>query len=373
MMMMMIMAPPRSLSSNNMIVGTLPSHRYGSTNSIVVTPTTLPVGRQRHQSVSSSAPNMVRCCAVMRHHANDDDDEEEKKKKVGHDENDDDDRITTTSSGGCPMSDDTAVSTTMTTSLGERSEMVRTERICLRPATLDDVTMLQKWDEMEHVKDCCGENDNDDDDWDWDYEIRRDVLWRHQLVAEIFIRDGTNGQNGQFLQRKPIGVVQVIDPVLEETQYWIQGRRDDTDVWDPDHEIDVRSDQPEDHRRAETFPDQNFDFTSMAPTEHRAIDIWIGEEDYLGKGYGTEMMQLTLDHYCFGGYDSEGRSDGSSNVTTVWVDPLADNVAAHRFYQRIGFRPLGMWWFGPDRTLVHKLDRTTWEENRRGTKNLDDG
>lgn len=51
----------------------------------------------------------------------------------------------------------------------------------------------------------------------------------------------------------PIGFIQIIDPVREESHYW-------GDV-------------------AENL---------------RAIDIWIGAETDLGKGYGTKMMQLAL-------------------------------------------------------------------------------
>jgi aminoglycoside 6'-N-acetyltransferase len=86
----------------------------------------------------------------------------------------------------------------------------------------------------------------------------------------------------------------------------------------------------------------------------RAIDIWIGEEAYLGQGYGTQMMQIALSDYCF--------VDGN-NVTAVIIDPLVTNVAAHRFYQRLGFRPVGERYFGTnnnDQCLVHRLERADW-------------
>ena len=52
--------------------------------------------------------------------------------------------------------------------------------------------------------------------------------------------------------------IQIIDPALEESHYW-----------------------------------------GDVPENLRAIDIWIGEETDLGKGYGTQMMQLALAR-CFG-------------------------------------------------------------------------
>jgi hypothetical protein len=40
----------------------------------------------------------------------------------------------------------------------------------------------------------------------------------------------------------------------------------------------------------------------------RAIDMWIGEEEYLRKGYGTQILKTSL------------------HVETVLVDPLATNM-----------------------------------------------
>ena len=106
--------------------------------------------------------------------------------------------------------------------------------IKLRPATINDLDLLQYWDTQQHVIDS-----DPDDDWQWEIELKRNPKWREQLVAEL---------NG-----KAIGFIQIIDPYLEETHYW--GK----------------------------------------VTQHkRAIDIWIGEAKNLGKGYGTEMMQQAI-------------------------------------------------------------------------------
>lgn len=103
--------------------------------------------------------------------------------------------------------------------------------ITLRPATIDDLDILNYWDTQQHVIDS-----DPDDEWNWETELLRLPEWRAQLVAEL---DGT-----------PIGFVQIIDPYLEETHYW----------------------------------------GTIAPNK-RAIDIWIGEQQYLNKGYGTTMIQ----------------------------------------------------------------------------------
>jgi aminoglycoside 6'-N-acetyltransferase len=107
---------------------------------------------------------------------------------------------------------------------------------------------------------------------------------------------------------RPIGFIQIIDPAREETHYW-----------------------------GDCTPNL------------RAIDIWIGEAADLGRGYGTQMMRLALAR-CF----------KDAVVTAVLIDPLADNVRAIRFYQRLGFRVVGPRCFGGDDCLVHELRREDW-------------
>ena len=72
---------------------------------------------------------------------------------------------------------------------------------------------------------------------DWDDELARQSDLSQYVIAEL---DG-----------RPIGLMQIIDAAREETHYW----------------GDVEQ--------------------GLA-----AIDIWIGEEADLGRGYGTQMMQL---------------------------------------------------------------------------------
>ncbi|MBL7792335.1 MAG: acetyltransferase [Saprospiraceae bacterium] len=111
--------------------------------------------------------------------------------------------------------------------------------ITLRPATIDDLPLLQHWDEQPHVIES-----DPNDDWEWETELLRHPDWREQLIAEA---------NG-----RPIGFIQIIDPKREETHYWGEDVADNL----------------------------------------RAIDIWIGEESDTNKGYGTQMMRLALER-CF--------------------------------------------------------------------------
>jgi aminoglycoside 6'-N-acetyltransferase len=110
---------------------------------------------------------------------------------------------------------------------------------------------------------------------------------------------------------RPIGFIQIIDPAQEDSHYW----------------GDVSADL-------------------------RAIDIWIGEAADLGQGYGTAMMRLAIDR-CF----------ADPSVMAVLVDPLANNVRAHRFYQRLGFKFWEHRRFGSDDCHVYRLDRATWQGN----------
>lgn len=154
------------------------------------------------------------------------------------------------------------------------------------PATAGDLTLLRHWDSQPHV---IASNPNDD--WEWEVELDRRPDWREQLIAEIGGR--------------PIGFGQIIDPAREESRYW-----------------------------------------SEVPQRLRAIDIWIGEEADLGRGYGTEMMARAL-ALCF--------SDPA--VEAVRIDPLAGNTRANRFYERFGFRFVERRRFGQDDCFVYRLER----------------
>lgn len=159
----------------------------------------------------------------------------------------------------------------------------------LRPATLDDVALLRRWDDQPHVI-----ASDPDTDWEWEFELGRSPEWREQLIAEV---------NGHA-----IGFIQIIDPALEESHYW-----------------------------------------GNMPANLRAIDIWIGESAYLGKGYGTQMMQLALAR-CF----------ANPAVSAVLIDPLASNTRAHRFYGQQGFKFVENRFFGSDECCVYRLDRVAW-------------
>ena len=144
-------------------------------------------------------------------------------------------------------------------------------KLTIRRAELSDVPLLQDWDQRAHVIAATTDNPDCPEDWDWPNELApRDDGVEFYIAA---------------LDNKPIGMLCIIDPQTERSHYWSQ----------------------------------------IGPNL-RALDIWIGEEAYLGQGWGSAMMEWAL-RECF----------ATPSVEAVLIDPLASNTRAHRFYERFGF------------------------------------
>ncbi|MEM9326949.1 MAG: GNAT family N-acetyltransferase, partial [Bacteroidota bacterium] len=71
-----------------------------------------------------------------------------------------------------------------------------------RFALPSDQATLEHWDQQPHIQAATGP----DDDWDWATELPRRPPWREWLIFEW--------------EHRPLGIVQIIDPKLEETHYW---------------------------------------------------------------------------------------------------------------------------------------------------------
>ena len=132
-----------------------------------------------------------------------------------------------------------------------------------------------------------------DPDDDWGWETE---LARNPPWREQLIAE---------VDGRPVGFLQIIDPAEEDSHYW-----------------------------------------GDAPPNLRAIDIWIGEASDLNRGYGTAMMKQAIAR-CF----------AAPEVTAILIDPLASNTAAHRFYERLGFRFVDRRQFGGDDCFVYRLER----------------
>ncbi len=126
----------------------------------------------------------------------------------------------------------------------------------------------------------------------WKEDLGRDVAWAEELIAET---DGV-----------PVGFMQLIDAVVEETHYW--GDDVEPGAW--------------------------------------ALDIWVGRPEDRGRGIGGEMMRLALDR-CF---EVHGAS-------ALLLDPLRDNTRAQRFYERLGFRFIEERTIDDEDCCVYRLGR----------------
>ena len=166
-------------------------------------------------------------------------------------------------------------------------------RTILRLATINDAPVLKHWDTQLHVLQARNLT-GPDEEWDWEAELGRKPAWRELLIGEA---DG-----------RPVAFLQIIDPREEEGHYW-----------------------------------------GETPRHLRAIDIWIGEKNDLGRGYGTVLMGMALSR-CF----------ADKSVTAVLVDPLEENKKAHRFYEKLGFEFTGQRMFGDDPCFVYRCDRAAW-------------
>ena len=174
-------------------------------------------------------------------------------------------------------------------------------RVTLRRATQEDAVWLDRWDTDADVIACS----SDDPDATIAFQ---NTEWAEELAAQDEYSQWFIGE----LEGRPIGAMQICDPQLETTHYWGE----------------------------------------IAPNL-RAIEIWIGAPRDRGKGWGAEMMRLALDQ-CF----------ADPRVTGIVIDPLVSNERAHRFYRRLGFKPVGRRNFGGDDCLIHELTRRDWLAHR---------
>jgi aminoglycoside 6'-N-acetyltransferase len=173
--------------------------------------------------------------------------------------------------------------------------------VILRPATVADAATLAAWDLEPHVIACSSDDPLAEvafDGIDWTDELTNSAYELTYLIAEV--------------EGRPVGVMAVCDPHTEPSHYW-----------------------------GEIEPGL------------RAIDIWIGPVQWLGRGVGTSMMTQMIDR-CF----------AEPSVDAIVIDPLNSNVDAIRFYQRLGFVPEERRMFDGDDCLVHRLTRDDWAARR---------
>ncbi len=172
---------------------------------------------------------------------------------------------------------------------------VATAELCIRSATVADARQLYLWDEKPHVQAAVSTSGTSSFEADWEEELSTRSDGTEFFIAEV--------------SGVAIGAMQIIDPALERSHYW-----------------------------------------GAVAENQKAIDIWIGEETYLGRGYGTQMMTFAIEH-CF----------AAKNVRSVLIDPLANNIRSHKFYESLGFEFVERRQFDEESDcFVFKLTRAKW-------------
>lgn len=168
--------------------------------------------------------------------------------------------------------------------------------LSIRPANLDDAQQLHLWDEKPHVRNATSNSGLSSFDAVWEEELGHRSDGTEFFIAEV--------------DHVSIGAMQIIDPAREASHYW-----------------------------------------GPVTENRRAIDIWIGDESYLGKGFGTLMMKFAITH-CF----------SAPNVDAILIDPLSNNVRAHAFYKRLGFEFIHRRQFDEESDcFVFLLTRDRWD------------
>jgi aminoglycoside 6'-N-acetyltransferase len=174
--------------------------------------------------------------------------------------------------------------------------------VSLRPATPGDAALLAAWDREPHVIACSSD--------DHLLEVAFNGLdWTDELTNSAYELAYRIAE----VDGRPVGALAVCDPHTEPSHYW-----------------------------GEIEPNL------------RAIDIWIGPPEWLNRGVGTAMMTQAIND-CF----------ADPAVTAIVIDPLNSNLAAHRFYRRLGFEVVGRRIFDEDDCLVHRLTRESWQDRSR--------
>ncbi len=165
--------------------------------------------------------------------------------------------------------------------------------LILRRATPADLVILQQWNQQPHMRAAKGVGD-----WGWKAELAQQQAGRENLIADV--------------AGSPIGFVQITDPALDDSHYW-----------------------------------------GLLEPGFRAVDLWIGKEANVGKGYRTRMMEQALE-----------RSFADPAVKAVLIDSLYDNTRAIRFYEKFGFEFVEYCPFGADDFSVYQLPRKQYEQRK---------
>lgn len=71
-------------------------------------------------------------------------------------------------------------------------------------------------------------------------------------------------------------------------------------------------------------------FNKFSPSDVAGIDLFIGDENYLGKGYGAKILNSFLNKIIF------------QKFKIAVIDPDIENLRAIKVYERVGFTPFSI-------------------------------
>lgn len=148
-----------------------------------------------------------------------------------------------------------------------------------KKVTPDDLPLLFKWFQEPHIQ-------------KWWPVPEKDEFFEKFLAR---IRSKETVPYLAFLDNQPIGYIQYyhIDRTLEKAGAWLPADLPETTV---------------------------------------GIDQFIGNPEYIGKGYGTEFIKEFIKYLA---------NVLEPNVTTIITDPEPENFAAIRCYEKVGFKHIG--------------------------------
>lgn len=90
-------------------------------------------------------------------------------------------------------------------------------------------------------------------------------------------------------------------------------------------------------------------FTNEEPGTF-CLDLFIGEEDYLNKGYGTEIVKAFID-----------KLFKDFNAKKILIDPACSNKRAIRCYEKAGFKIIRKEHDGMDECCIMRFERKRQE------------
>lgn len=101
------------------------------------------------------------------------------------------------------------------------------------------------------------------------------------------------------------------------------------------------------------FPrEQGYELKGL-PSSLASIDVFIGEESYIGKGYGLLLMEAFLNEHVFKFFNA------------VFVDPETANLQAIRAYEKVGFHQVSTIKEGSITWMVKSSLNTTQRKDKK--------